>query len=167
MYEFCNYSHTCAPALGVIFVLFALAGAPNGVIADEFGAGVTAYKSGRFSVANEIFSQLTLTHDARVQFALWLMYDGEGVNADQTLARQWYAKSAAQGYAKGQYNLALLCEREDSIENNKALARKCFIRAAEAGNTGGVAWLRNAAELRDAHAQFHPGRTYLLARGIP
>ncbi len=87
----------------IFLALLILVTASDRGLADEFGTGVAAYKSGRFQIAHEIFSRLARTRDARAEFALGLLYDnGEGVDVDRELAIGWYAKSAAQGYAKGQ-----------------------------------------------------------------
>ena len=72
-----------------------------GPLKADFGLGVAAYKRGDYGIAQLHFQPLAEAGDARGQFALGLLHDnGEGVPRDDAVAASWYARSAAQGYAR-------------------------------------------------------------------
>ena len=49
------------------------------------------------------------------------------------MAAGWYAKAAAQGHAKAQYNLAVLYAHGNGMEQSDERAAELYVKAAEAG----------------------------------
>ncbi|MEX2480433.1 MAG: tetratricopeptide repeat protein [Gammaproteobacteria bacterium] len=131
----------------------------------DYGAGVAAYKEGDYVRALTVFSPLAEAGDARAQFALGLLFDnGEGTPRDDAAAFAWYRKSAAQGFAKAQYNLALMCEARRAVCADSA--RDWFARAALRGNADAVTRLRGYASAGDVEAALQLGRMYTQGRGV-
>jgi uncharacterized protein len=146
----------------LIILVFAAVAGP---VCADFGAGVAAYKRGDFERAHVLFEPLAEADDARAQFALGLLYDnGEGVPQDVAAAFDWYGKSAAQGYAKAQYNLALMLESGRIGAASDARAR--FARAALKGNADAVTRLHEYAAAQDTAAALQLGRMYALGKGV-
>jgi len=115
----------------------------------------------------------------------------KGVDAydagDYAEAVKWYRKSAEQGNASAQFNLALMYNYGQGVTHDYAEAAKWFRKAAEQGdamaqgNLGfmydkgkgvtldyaeAVKWYRKAAEQGDAAAQFHLALRYALGEGV-
>lgn len=134
----------------------------------DFAAGVAAYKQGRYTEALARFEPLATGGDARAQFALGLLYDnGEGVARDDDAAFTWYRRAAEQGYAKAEYNLALMLERgRASAATTGADAREWYLRAARRGNTDAVTRVHDYASTGDVTAQRQLGRMYALGEGV-
>ena len=82
-------------------------------------------------------------------------------------AYAWYAKSADQGYAKAQYNLALLLEHGRGTAPDSQSARGWFMQAAVGGNADAVDRLLRYAEEGDLESQAQVGRMYYLGHGLP
>ncbi len=63
------------------------------------------------------------------------MYErGEGVKQSASTAAEWYRKSAEQGDATGQYNLAMLYLDGNGVEKDKQNAIVFFKLSAEQGD---------------------------------
>ena len=58
----------------------------------------------------------------------------------------WYAKSAAQGYSRAQYNLGICYEKGQGVEQDLNLAVSFYIAAGQ-GNTNALAALNRLNEL--------------------
>ena len=98
------------------------------------------------------------------QFALGLLYDnGEGAGRRTISAPlEWYRASAAQGYAKAQYNLALMLEKRTCRQTRAMrLAIGSRVRPC-AAMPDAVTRLHGYAESGDRIAQLQLGRMYYL-----
>ena len=75
-------------------VLFSIT---NTVWAD-FDKGLQAYNRKDYTTAFKLFMESANRGDARVQYALGVMYDnGHGVPQNHVEAAKWYRKAAEQG----------------------------------------------------------------------
>lgn len=76
--------------------------------------------------------------DAHAQFELGAMYhDGQGVQKDLTIAKQWFEKSAALGDVRAQFNLGVMYYTAEGIKQNYAKAKELFQKTADQGNARG------------------------------
>ena len=91
--------------------------------------------------------------DAESQLLLGSLYeDGRaGMPQDYKMAAKWYRKSADQGFAQAQYNLALLYEDGKGMEQD-------YYEAAQ--------WYKRAANNGFAEAQNNLGVLYILGKGV-
>jgi uncharacterized protein len=77
----------------------------NGVLEHA----VSAYTSGHYTAAHEMFLLLAQQGNAEAQYYLGLMYrSGHGVPHDDATAVYWYKKAAEQGHQKAKYYLDIL-----------------------------------------------------------
>ncbi len=73
--------------------------------------------------------------DAKEQYALaFRYYKGDGIDADMTKAEEWFLKSATQGYAPAQYNLAVFYSLQTNNKDNKKLIADWMSKAADNGH---------------------------------
>lgn len=86
-------------------------------------------------------------HNLGVQYA-----NGQGVPQDYAMARQWYERAAAQGYAVAQTNLGALYHNGQGAPQNYAMARQ---------------WYEKAAAQGEAMAQNNLGLLYHNGLGVP
>jgi TPR repeat protein len=77
---------------------------------------------------------------------------GRGVNIDYKKEFEWLTKSAVKGYAKAQFNLALLYANGQGVTQDYKLAVKWYTKAAEQGY---------------ANAQNNLGLMYYKGEGVP
>ena len=112
--------------------------------AEDFDTAKRNYDAYRFSKAFPEFLRLAQRDDKRAQFFVGRMYHlGEGVPQDKCEAAVWYAKSAKQGFARAQNNLAVLyIER-----GNRSEAMTLLTRAAAQGLTQAQSNLQNIDKL--------------------
>ena len=90
--------------------------------------------------------------DAQAQYNLGVMYrDGQGVAQDDTKAREWFEKAAAQGLAAAQYNLGLMYYHGQDVAKDYVKAREWFEKAAAQG---------------DADAQYNLGVMYSNGQSV-
>jgi len=75
---------------------------------------------------------------------------GQGVLLDETMARTWFEKAAAQGMADAQYSLALMLASG---------------RGGAKDKPGSVKWLQKAAAQNLAIAQFNLAQRYEAGQG--
>jgi cell division septation protein DedD len=124
---------------GVALALAAAAAAfvpPPAASDAKVRKGVQAWEAGDHAAAVAIWRPLAEAGDGDAQFNLAQAYRlGQGVAADQTLAFNWYQRSAASGHPVGQANYGLI------------LFEKGQRQAA-------MPWLAQAAEKGDARAQY-------------
>ena len=81
------------------------------------------------------------------------MYDeGEGVVQDKKMAVDWYTKSAKQGEASAQFNLAVMYAEGEGVPQNDKTAVHWYLKAAEQG---------------DADAQYNLALMYKEGLGVP
>jgi pilus assembly protein CpaE len=76
---------------------------------------------------------------------------GEGVAADQTLARQWTERAAAAGNVRAMHDLGVYFARGEDAPADEAAAFR---------------WFRQAAEFNLADSQFNLGVLYQQGRGV-
>ncbi len=132
----------------------ALAGTPE----EDFRAGLSAFNSGDFAAAMQLWRPLADKNDARSQAGIGFMYHrGLGVKTNDIQAAFWLRRAAEQGQAEGQMMLGNLyffglgvqqsypaayawCELAQ--DNGQAEAQMCRDAALEL--------LREDAQLRDA-----------------
>ena len=152
----------------LIAVALALA-AP--VAAQDFDAGLEAYKRGDYAAALREWRPLAEQGHAQAQFNLGYIYDlGLGVAQDYAEAAKWFRKAAGQG-----------------VPLDYAEALKLFRKAADQGNAvaqvnlgglyfGGLGvpldyaeaakWFRKAADQGEAKALVVLGGLYFGGRGV-
>jgi len=78
--------------------------------------------------------------------------NGLGVPQDYMQAAKWYTKSAEQGNAGAQYNLALMYYKGQGVPQDYKQAVKWFTKAAEQG---------------DADSQYNLALMYYNGQGVP
>lgn len=88
----------------------------------------------------EIFKSLAEAGDARAQFFLGTAYvQGAGVEPDETIAVNWFEKSAEGGYDMGQYWYAFMLSRGRGVAGEDwKTAMKWFLKAAKQGQTNAL-----------------------------
>lgn len=88
----------------------------------------------------EIFKPLAGAGDARAQFFLGTAYvQGAGVEPDETVAVNWFKKSAEGGYDMGQYWYAFMLSRGRGVAaEDWKTAMKWFLKAAEQGHSNAL-----------------------------
>lgn len=122
-------------------------------------------------------------------------HNGNGVPQNYVKAVEWYRKAAEQGYANAQYNLGLCYEDGNGVEQNYHKAVEWYQKAAEQGDADAkeaiervTALMKNqnntnttveertynsfddleeAAEQRNADAQYHLGLCYEKGNNVP
>lgn len=73
-----------------------------------------------------------LRGDKIAQFHVGVIYErGIGVEANQTLAANWFEKSAQQGYVDAQYNIAIMYASGRGVEADEGAAMKWLALAAK------------------------------------
>ena len=120
---------------------------------DKFIDGLSAYVSGNYDKAADIWHPLAQQGHSEAQFYLGRMYDdGNGMPQDDAEAVKWYRRAAEQGYASAQFNLGFMYGNGHGVPQDYAKA---------------VTWYRRAAEQGDADAQNNLGFMYDKGRGVP
>ncbi len=134
-------------------------------IEKQFQDGVTAYNSGNYSEALNLFMPLAEQGYAKAQFFLGDLYTGgKGVPQDDKQAVYWLQKAAEQGLAVSQYVLGTMYASGKGVPQDDKQAVQWYQKAAEQGYAD---WFQKAAEQGDAEAQFLLGTMYDLASGVP
>lgn len=73
-----------------------------------------------------------LRGDKIAQFQVGVIYErGIGMEANQTLAANWFEKSAQQGYVDAQYNIAIMYASGRGVEADEGAAMKWLALAAK------------------------------------
>jgi hypothetical protein len=84
-------------------LLFCLQG---NALASSLYEGVTAYNSGDYQKAFELWAPLALQGDHRAQYNLGMLYsNGKGVDQNEAEAIKWYQMAAEQGNKFAKMNL--------------------------------------------------------------
>ncbi len=160
-------------------LLLALAGAAfgDGARAQSYDDGLSAYDTGDFAKALEIWGPLAENGDAVAQYSLGKLLENGGVGVPRDLAEaaKWYQRSASQGIATAQNNLGLMYAQGRGVPQDVTLAVKFWRDAAAKDHVvakfnlalayfrgEGVAedrveaqrWFRAAAEFGLADAQY-------------
>ena len=115
--------------------------------------GLTAYRSGDYVKAVELWRPLAEKGDAVAQYRLGNMYaDGKGVTRDDATAMMWFERSAKQGNADAQYNVGASYAEGVGVAKSEE-------QAAE--------WFRRAADQGMPFAQINLGLLYAAGHGVP
>jgi TPR repeat protein len=116
--------------------------------AATFNEGVKAFQEKDYAKALKYFEPLAKKGQANAQFGLGLLYrNGLGVRKNLRKAYDLYKSSAVQGYAKAQYNLAILTL--SLAKNNN-----------DFNKSDAIAWLKLAAQQDIVRAQYFLGMFY-------
>ena len=118
-----------------IFVLLTIAGlAGPAVAAENFQAGVDAYKIGDYTAAMRVFRELVLQDHAGAQTNLGLMLSkGLGGPRDDAEAVKWYLLAAEQGQPVAQNNLGALYLGGLGVPKDPVVALMWLMLASENG----------------------------------
>jgi hypothetical protein len=124
----------------------ALVSAP--LSAQSVKAGIEAWQRADYSSAVAIWKPLAQTGDADAQFNLGQAYRlGRGVGIDLAVAETWFQRAAANGHVDAQTTLGLLL-----FQNGD--------------QSGGLKWLRRAAEQGEARALLVYGTALYNGDGV-
>ena len=95
--------------LTVAWLALAIPAAIGGSVEEDFRSGLSAFNSGDFARAMQLWRPLADGDDARSQAGVGFMYHrGLGVKTDDAVAAFWLRKAAEQGQAEGQLMLGSL-----------------------------------------------------------
>lgn len=181
------------PRLLVLIVFMTLAPSfmiESGARAQSYAAGLDAYDRGEYEEAIRILRPLAEKGDARAQYGLGKIYETGGgpIAADAVQAVFWYSKSAEQGIAAAQNNLALMFAEGRGVTQNKPQALALWEAAARGGHShaqynmgllfyrgegverdlsAAANWFGMAAENGLAEAQFAVAEMHRLGVGLP
>ncbi|MEX0924101.1 MAG: SPOR domain-containing protein [Rhodovibrionaceae bacterium] len=173
-----------------MFVLTPAVILPVTAQAQDYAAGLDAYDRGEFEEALRILQPLADAGDARAQYGIGKIYETGGgpIVSDPQQAVLWYSRSAEQGVAAAQNNLALMYAEGRGVSQNKPQALALWEAAARGGhphaqyNMGllfyrgegverdlsmAAAWFGQAAESGLAEAQFAVAEMHRLGIGLP
>ncbi|MEM7056792.1 MAG: tetratricopeptide repeat protein [Pseudomonadota bacterium] len=94
------------------------------------------YIAGNYQAALEVLIPAAEAGDANAQNIVGDAYDvGNGVDIDYNLARDWWTKSADQGFSKALYNLGkMLSEGRDGLEPDYEEAKRRLTESARKAN---------------------------------
>ncbi len=99
------------------------------------GDALSAFESGDYEMAYELWSPLAEKGDVKAQNYLGIMYYlGLGRNKNYTRALEWYRRSAEAGYAAAQRNYADMFHFGRGTEKDIYQAYKWYFAAAQQGN---------------------------------
>ena len=140
--------------LSTLVAMLALAiGVSKASAQDALADGLTAYRSGDYAKAVELWRPLAENGDVTAQYRLGNMYaEGRGVARDDKVALSWFQRAAEKGDAASQYNVGVSYASGTGTAQNDAEAAKWFRRAADQGM---------------AFAQLNLGLLYAAGRGVP
>ena len=148
------------------------------------------YKTGRYEIAFEHFSEYAKMGNATAQYYLGKMYyEGRcvGGSRDYAIAVEWYQKSAEQGNSEAQFYLGYMYQYGLGVSQDYAKAVEWYRKSAEQGNAAGqcnlgymynngrgishdyakaVEWYRKSAEQGNTVAQNNLGTMYENGRGV-
>lgn len=101
---------------------------------DKFIEGLSAYFSGNYDKAADIWHPLAQQGHAKAQYRLGKMYDfAEGIPQDDAEAVKWYRRAAEQGKAGAQNNLGYMYNNGYGVPQNYVLAHMWYNLAASQG----------------------------------
>ncbi len=123
------------------------------VLADEYDAGMTAYKSGDYETARNVWMPMAEEGVVGAQYGIAVMYEnGHGVPKDEAKALEWYLRAAEQGDANAQFMAAVIYGRGTAVKYD------LFER---------LKWYHKAAEQGHIMAQFFLAMSYFEGNGAP
>ncbi len=140
-------------ALAIFLAVAAMVGFASPVWAQNYAAGLDAYDRGDFDEAIRILRPLAESGDARAQYGLGKIYETGGgpISPDAGKAVSWYSKSARQGIAAAQNNLALMYAEGRGVPQNKPQAFALWESSARGGHS---------------HAQYNMGLLFYRGEGV-
>lgn len=117
-----------------IYLTLALGAAP--ALAGPVDDARLDYIAGNYTAALEILIPAAEAGDPNAQNIVGDAFDsGSGVEVDHMLARDWWTKSADQGFSKALFNLGkMLSEGREGVEPNYTEAKQRLMTAAELAN---------------------------------
>jgi TPR repeat protein len=156
--------------------------------ADQSGDALTAYSSGNYAVAFQLYSRLAATGAASAEYNLGVMYaKGQGVEQNFPEALRWYRRAADQNQTQAQVSLGVLYAFGQGVPRDYQEAAKWYRKAADQGDPGAqnnlgilydkiqgakqdyaeaVKWYAEAARQRYPAAQNNLGFMYEKGRGV-
>lgn len=106
------------------------------LMAQDFDAGVDAYRAGNYPTAIANFLPLAVEGNASAQFNLGVMYaTGKGVLQNDAEAFRWYRLAAKQGNVSAQKILGFMYATGKGVQRDNALAHMWY----NIGNANGDA----------------------------
>lgn len=119
-----------------------------------FDEGVTALQAGQYAVALDIWQKAAEAGDARSQYGLGYLYQfGLGTDPDNTQAKAWYEKAAAQNEPDALFALGRMYESGSAGGVDRKRAMELYRQAAATG--------------RSPAAEYALGRIYMRGLGVP
>jgi TPR repeat protein len=139
---------------------------PVAGVAQDYDAGLQAFKAGNFERAIEEWQPLAERGDARSQLIVgWMYFKGIGVPQDLEETARLYHMAAAQRNAVAQQRLGFLYDQGLGVPADHTEAMQWYRRAAENGDEDAFGVYRLAAEEGDPEVQRHLGKMYFGALG--
>ncbi len=158
--------------------------------AQSFDDGLAALRAEDAPRAEQIWLALADQGDGQAQYALGTLYEQgyPGVPQDVAKAIIWYRKSADQGVASAENNLALIYATGRGVERDPTSALRLWLSAANKGHVqaqynAGLAFFRGSGVERDigrasqlfqqaaagglADSQYALAQMYRLGIGVP
>lgn len=124
--------------------------------AETFDEGLAALRSDDALRAEQIWLALADQGDGQAQYALGTLYEQgyPGVPQDVAKAIIWYQRSADQGVASAENNLALIYATGRGVERDPANALQLWLSAADKGHVqaqynAGLSFFRGTGTERD------------------
>lgn len=119
--------------IALFLFLAVFASAP--LAAQDFDAGVVAFRGGDYAAALEQWMPLAEQGNAEAQRNIGIMFQqGLGVPQSDAEAAAWYRRAADSGHARAQLNLGVLYEQGAGVPQDFREAARWYRRAAEQGN---------------------------------
>ena len=104
-------------------------------MAQDFVAGLKAFKSQDYKVAYQQFIPLAETGDIRAQTYIGMMhFNGLSVPRNFEIAANWYEKAAENGHPHAQFYLGWMYDTGKGVEKDNELAFEWFELAALQGH---------------------------------
>ncbi len=144
-----------------------------------------AYKAGKYQQALHGYTEAAKQKNGEALYRIGQMYAfGKGVNKNPQKAREYYLKSAEAGYAKAQYDMAVLYRYDQQFDRMKALLGDAIKQGyAPAMNFTGLlyfkgeggysqaydqalAWYHKAAEAGSATGMYNVAKAYEKGYGV-
>lgn len=101
----------------------------------DFETGIYAYGMGNYEDAAREFSVLAHRGDTHAEYYLGLLYEeGQGLEQDFQLARQWYLKAAGKADVDAAFALGRLYSKGLGVAQDLPEAYMWFARAARGGH---------------------------------
>ncbi len=178
--------HSVPKTLG--FIVVVLLCSPLAAYSQTFAQGKSLVQANKPAEALTVFKSLAENGDAEAQNEVGAFFErGLGTEKDLVKAFDWYQKSAAQGFTRAFFNLAVLYANGEPAGQDLPKAAELFRRSAERGHAPSqrylgqmydeglgvpvdaaqaAQWYLKAASQGDAHAQNNLGVLHMSGRGV-